>query len=339
MEAAPDLLADWVISTLVDIAKGGPYASNRVNISLCFDSLFLAKDIVLPIYDAAKKVGVDYFQSHHVNTRILAPYFSPDITVPALLDSWGLLNDSYLIIHATNPTEKDAEILRRTKAPISSCPSSEYQLAQSEPICFEDHFGLQSQCSIGIDVHNNNSSYIPTEMRLALQYSRGKYNQRFIVEGKVPRKVNHKCEVFNMGTIQGARAVKMGDEIGSLAEGKLADICIFDANSPSMVCGAQYDPVVAIVLHSSPADLEMVIVGGVIRKQNGKLLPADLDQQVKKVAGVPGGQMEWSEVAANLLKSSEAISEKIKECGDLEEVKPRVMAILGVNPENVVDTI
>lgn len=340
LELAQDLLADWVISTFLDIAKGGPYAEDRVNIALNFDALFLPKEVVLPVFQAAKKAGVGYFMSHYVNTCILSPYFNPDSTLPVILDEWGLLDDSYLIIHATNLTERDAEILRRTKAPISSCPSSEYQLAQGEPICLEDKWGLQGQCSLGVDVHNVVSSYMPLEMRTALQFSRGKFNQPFIDAGKVPRKVQHTCEdVFNLGTVQGARALKMGDKIGSLAEGKIADICIFDANSPSMICGAQYDPVTAIVLHSSPADVEMVIVDGVIRKQGGKLLPVDLDEQIQKMTGLPNGQMGWEEVAEKLLKSSSRIREEIEKCGDLEEAKQGAMEKLGVDPANVVDTL
>lgn len=340
LELAQDFLADWVISTFVDMAKGGPYANDRVKISLNFDAFFLPKEVVLPLFDKAREAGVDYFMSHYVNTCVLSPYFNPDTTLPKILDDWGLLNDSYLIIHATNPTERDAEILRRTKAPISSCPSSEYQLAQSEPICFEDKWALQGQCSLGIDVHNVVSSYMPSEMRLALQYTRGKYNQPFIDAGKVPRKVNHTCEeVFNLGTIQGARAVKMGDKIGSLAEGKIADICIFDTKTPSMIVASQYDPVIAIVLNSSPADLEMVIVDGVIRKQDGRLLPVELDDQVQKMTGLPSRRMDWDEIAEKLLKSSDRIRKEIEKVGDLEEKKKGAMEKLGVNPANVVDTL
>jgi len=39
----------------------------------------------------------------------------------------------------------------------------------------------------------------------------------------------------------------MGSEIGSLAEGKLADLVAFDPGAPGMICGATHDPVAMIV--------------------------------------------------------------------------------------------
>jgi cytosine/adenosine deaminase-related metal-dependent hydrolase len=53
-----------------------------------------------------------------------------------------------------------------------------------------------------------------------------------------------------MGTMAGARAIRMEDRIGTLAAGKRADIVTFDALSPGRCVVAQYDPVTAIVLHA-----------------------------------------------------------------------------------------
>lgn len=95
----------------------------------------------------------------------------------------------------------------------------------------------------------------------------------------------------------------MEEEIGSLAEGKLADIVIFDPQSPGMVCAAASDPVAAIVLHSSVRDVETVFVDGVIRKQGGRLSPISIDAKT----------LEWREVASELLKSRQKIQAKVEE--------------------------
>jgi cytosine/adenosine deaminase-related metal-dependent hydrolase len=64
-------------------------------------------------------------------------------------------------------------------------------------------------------------------------------------------KVNKTVEqAVNLGTIVGARALQMEEEIGSLAVGKRADIVVFEALSPSIAVAAQYDPMAAMVLHS-----------------------------------------------------------------------------------------
>jgi cytosine/adenosine deaminase-related metal-dependent hydrolase len=50
--------------------------------------------------------------------------------------------------------------------------------------------------------------------------------------------------------------------LGSIEEGKLADLVIFDTSSPGMLCAAEQDPVAAIVLHSLIRDIETVMVNG-----------------------------------------------------------------------------
>jgi cytosine/adenosine deaminase-related metal-dependent hydrolase len=93
-------------------------------------------------------------------------------------------------------------------------------------------------------------------MRLSLPLARRSTNQPLLDAGKFPDNLKGSAEqAFNLGTVQGARAVHM-DQIGSLAEGKLADIVIFDASSPSMTCAAEQDPVAAVVRCSSIRDIE-----------------------------------------------------------------------------------
>lgn len=58
-------------------------------------------------------------------------------------------------------------------------------------------------------------------MRLALQFARMDDNRKFLAQGRLPTKLEGTVEeVFNLGTINGARAVNFEDQIGSLAEGK-----------------------------------------------------------------------------------------------------------------------
>ena len=110
-----------------------------------------------------------------------------------------------------------------------------------------------------------------------------------------------------MGTVQGARAVHM-DQTGALAEGKLADIVIFDASNPSMICAAEQDPVAAVVRHSSIRDIDTVIIDGIVRKEAGRLLPIKAES---KIALGGEKQLAWNDVAKNLVRSRERIQSKI----------------------------
>ncbi|KAH7007697.1 hypothetical protein EDB80DRAFT_684909 [Ilyonectria destructans] len=77
----------------------------------------------------------------------------------------------------------------------------------------------------------------------------------------------------------------MEDKFGSIAEGKLADLVIFDANSPEMLCAAEQDPVAAIVLHSSIGNVETVIVDGIIRKRGWKLVDMAVEEGMETTVG------------------------------------------------------
>ncbi|EDN03143.1 conserved hypothetical protein [Histoplasma mississippiense (nom. inval.)] len=116
-------------------------------------------------------------------------------------------------------------------------------------------------------------------------------------------------DVFRLATIQGAKAVRMHDQIGSLVEGKRADIVVFDALSPGMVCAAEHDPIAAIVLHASIADIETVIVDGVIRKRGGKLAKVEVEESI---AGVNKKEVVWTDVADQLVRSRREIQERIE---------------------------
>ncbi|KAK5121334.1 hypothetical protein LTR85_005500 [Meristemomyces frigidus] len=95
----------------------------------------------------------------------------------------------------------------------------------------------------------------------------------------------------------------MGDKMGSIAVGKHADLVIFDAKSPFTIYEGLHNPVTAIVSHSSPADVNAVIVAGVVRKQVGTLVLFNCMSTGEVVAGKGGAT--WCEFARELLRSLE----------------------------------
>ena len=175
-------------------------------------------------------------------------------------------------------------------------------------------------------------------MRLALQSSRGAYNEQFLKQGKTPSKVSASvAQAFNLGTILGARAAGLEAQTGSLEVGKWADVIVLEGTSPAMLCAARHDPVAAVVMHSSVKDVETVIVGGEIRKEAGKLRAVSVEA---KVAGWGSGDervdVGWEEVVREVLESRERIEEKVREV-DFETVGKAMRGVLGVGAEGIVD--
>lgn len=196
---------------------------------------------------------------------------------------------------------------------------------------------MQSQASFGVDCHTNQLGSIVSEMRLGLQAARGVHAAEFIAQDKVPKKVYRTVEdAFNTGTIKGARAIKMQDNIGSLKEGKAADLVIFDATSPSMVCAADHDPVAAVVLHSSPGDVEAVMVDGIWRKRGGSLLPVNVEADAHAIVGKDS--LWWSEVAEMLVETRKAIQKKIDGL-DLAQAEEVLIETFHIDASKIVDQL
>jgi cytosine/adenosine deaminase-related metal-dependent hydrolase len=83
-------------------------------------------------------------------------------------------------------------------------------------------------------------------------------------------------KVFEMITIDAARAIGMEHEIGSLEVGKKADIAIIDMRKPHLT--PNWMPVHRLIHQVLGSDVEMVIVDGKILMENGKVLTADMQE-------------------------------------------------------------
>ena len=253
---------------------------------------------------------------------------------PQLLHSYGLLDSSILLSHCTGASKDDAQLIVAADAHVASTPSTEIQMAMAKGVslCLDETMrgtGIDSQCSLGVDCHSNNANSIPAEMRLVLQTARGRRNEKLLSQNKAPRQLDVKVQdVFNLGTIQGARAIGMDDKIGSIMIGKKADLVIFSSTSPAMICAAQFEPVAAVVMHSSPSDIEAVLVDGTFRKECGKLVSVELEGQEKNVS--------WEAVGQELMKSWSGVRTRVGQV-DMNDARAGVISAFQIDNNLLVD--
>jgi len=76
--------------------------------------------------------------------------------------------------------------------------------------------------------------------------------------------------VMEMGTINGAKTLLIEDKVGSIEEGKLADISIFNLDSPGM--RPVNNPINNLIYSATGASADTVIVDGKIIMENRRLL-------------------------------------------------------------------
>jgi cytosine/adenosine deaminase-related metal-dependent hydrolase len=309
----PNPFEDWVMQTFDELADKGPFGEGRVKLGFAFDLFFLPPEMIKSLFAQVKNKGVKTITCHGS--------VSLGNIVKSLHDL-GLLDESIIISHGGVIRSADAELIKAAGAHLSSTPSSELQMAMGRPYCFDasfidggatgDAIGLQDNASLGVDCHTITGGSILTEARIALQNARHIFNEYYMKQGRVPRTVPENLSVeaaFNLATIKGAEAANMSNEVGRIAEGYKADLVIFDALSPSMVAAAQHDPVASIILHSTPADIDTVIVDGIIRKEGGKLLPVSVDGAARQVTGET--ILDWTTVARKVVSSRANMQEEI----------------------------
>lgn len=310
-----DILGPWFLDELEQLGKKAPFGDGRITMGVAFDLWFLPEPMIQDVFKRAREAGIDFATTHAVR--------NPQIGMNDVIQQvkgFGLLDKHMLFSHATGYPTESIKAAADAGAYISSTPSTELQMALGFPVCLNDDFPEAQACSsLGIDCHSNQASSIVYEMRMGLQASRAKHHQRALGQEMAPRHISKTVqEAFNLGTIQGARAIGKEDQVGSIAEGKLADLVIFDANTPELACAAEQDPVAAIVLHSSIGNVDTVIVDGIIRKRGGKLVDVKVEQSMQDIAEKES--LVWADVADAMRRSRGELLKREAENQNVEEV-------------------
>jgi len=108
-------------------------------------------------------------------------------------------------------------------------------------------------------------------MRVLLQTQR--HVEHMQVKG-APITIARKCkEVLELATIGGARALGLEKLIGSITPGKRADLIMVRCESTRLV--PAHDPIGALVMYATGADVDTVFINGELVKRHGKLTHVD----------------------------------------------------------------
>ncbi|EXJ93224.1 hypothetical protein A1O3_01781 [Capronia epimyces CBS 606.96] len=353
-----DLLPEWALTQLCDWAEKYNYptsesqATTTVEIGMGFDFWFLPREMVLGMFERLRQKGVRIVTTHVGRNAFqgLQP------TIP-MFSSYNLLQVPYpptnttptlpflLLSHCTGLPSIDLSLLASTGTPISSTPDTESQMGMGYPVAMHPSFTAtrSANVSLGIDCHSSNPSSIPLQARNLLNLTRVEYNSHLLADDKFPAGSvkGSSEEAFNLATIRGARCLGLDAQVGSIAKGKKADIVVFDAaGSVGMLGAAEYDPVVAVVRFSESADVQFVIVDGVVRKRNGKLVDVHVSPAGVTGESLGGGQgntpTPWSKIAEQVRKTAKEIQARV-DALSLEQGRKTLLATLHTDQSSLVD--
>ena len=180
------------------------------------------------------------------------------------LDSLGLTGPHVALAHCIHLDDAEIGTLQRTRTNVSHCPSSNLKLGSGiAPI--KRMLAEQISVSLGADgAACNNRLDMFTEMRTAALLQKALHGPQTLPAARVLR----------MATIDGARALGLADEVGSLEPGKRADVIVVDLESPHLQPQAG-DVVSSLVYSGQPSDVRLVIIDGGLVMEDRRLLTLD----------------------------------------------------------------
>jgi 5-methylthioadenosine/S-adenosylhomocysteine deaminase len=182
----------------------------------------------------------------------------------AYLDSLGLTGSHVALAHCVHLDEQELAILKSTRTNVVHCPSSNLKLGSGiAPI--KKMLDEKISVSLGADgAACNNRLDMFTEMRTAALLQKALHGPEVLPASRVLR----------MATIEGALAMGLGKEIGSLEVGKRADVILIDLNEMHSL-PRPTDIISALVYSSQPADVRTVIIDGTLVMRDRNLQTMD----------------------------------------------------------------
>jgi cytosine/adenosine deaminase-related metal-dependent hydrolase len=130
--------------------------------------------------------------------------------------------------------------------------------------------------SLGVDLESVLSGDMLTQARVALGVQRSLDNVAYReLHGAIaPGATVSTRDALGWATVEGARMLKQLDRIGSLAPGKQADLVLIRADDLNMQ--PVHDPVSTVVMQTSLANIDSVMVAGRWKKRAGRMVDVDL---------------------------------------------------------------
>lgn len=192
-----------------------------------------------------------------------------------------LLGPDVNLVHANFLTSDEFRVIANNGSTVSITPEVEMQMGLGLPPTGAA-LAAHAKLNIGTDVVTGVSTDMFTQMRFLIQTQRALSNDTFHKRDAMPDKlVMTVRQVLELATIKAAQCFGLEGRTGSLTPGKEADIILLRKSDINMRAAA--DPISAIVLHAGVANVDTVIVGGNIVKQNGKLTHRDLSQRLAEL--------------------------------------------------------
>jgi cytosine/adenosine deaminase-related metal-dependent hydrolase len=187
----------------------------------------------------------------------------------ALMEEVGFIGEDVFYAHGIHFNDDELKALAETKTSVAHCPSSNMRLG-SGIARVKEMKELGINVGIGVDGSaSNDCSDMLSEVRNAMLLQRVRYGaDALTAEG-----------AFEL-CIKGGAKILNYDKTGTIKEGYLADLALFNINKLEYT-GSLSDPLAALVFAGISHQTEYTIVNGKIVVEKGKLVGEDEEVIIK----------------------------------------------------------
>jgi cytosine/adenosine deaminase-related metal-dependent hydrolase len=187
----------------------------------------------------------------------------------AAMREHGLLDDRTTFVHCNGLDDDELAMMADAGCSVSISPDVELKMGFGWPETgrmlaagIRPTLSIDDCPSVGGDMFST--------MRTTLSVQRGLDT----AQGRPPSLAAR--DVVEFATIDGARAMGLGDQVGSITQGKQADLVLLRADDLTLFPANH--PVGAVVSAAHPGLVDTVLVAGKIVKRGGALVGVDLDE-------------------------------------------------------------
>ena len=179
----------------------------------------------------------------------------------------GGLGDNLVIAHAVAVTPPEVKLLAENQTKVSFCPSTSLKLAKGATAIGRYLEMMDAEVTVGLGT-DGVSAAGNLNLHRQIHLAAGMFK-----DARMDASLVGAERALRMATIDGARALGMEDEIGSLEVGKKADFVLWDLEHPEWV--PYGDPLSALVWSVSAASVKETWVDGRPCFRDGQVLGID----------------------------------------------------------------
>jgi len=270
------------------------YADGRVTVQLGPHTLYTCS---LDLLDKVRQKASDLNVGIHIHLAeseetVKQTKMKHGLSEVELLEKIGFLGSDVLAAHCIHLTEKEMQLLAKHNVKVSYNPVANMKLAQGTAK-IKDLLDLGVTVGVGTDgpASNNNLDMFQS-MKVAALLQKQYYNDPTVLPAQTVR---------SMATIDGAKALGLEKNVGSLEVGKKADVILLDFKKPHLT--PVHDFYANMIYSASGSDVDTVIVDGKVLMEDRNVKTLDEEEIMLKA----------QKTATNITKSKIPIFKFIKD--------------------------